>query len=259
MSTALNRMIRRIASDKRILQKNLSALAKANEDLKRAQQEIVNAEKLASVGRLSAGIAHEIGNPIAIIIGYLDLIRDPDSTDEEKADFIQRTEKEINRIHKIIRQLLDFSRPSGEFTRSVLVHQSIEEIIEIVGIQPFMTDIELESGFQAFSDNVQADPDQLKQVFLNLLMNAADAIAESPRADDGKIHISTEIDEAEDKDNFIRVVFQDNGSGISSDQINLIFDPFYTSKSPGKRHGAGIISLLHHHRGNGRHNSGRKY
>jgi signal transduction histidine kinase len=87
-------------------------LERANKELKAAQNEIVQSEKLASVGRLAAGIAHEIGNPIGIILGYIDMIMRGGLTPEEEKDFLTRVEEEISRVNIIIRQLLDFSRTS---------------------------------------------------------------------------------------------------------------------------------------------------
>ena len=111
LSNALNQMLSRISEDQENLKLSVRSIKQANLDLKKAQNDIINAEKLASVGRFSAGIAHEIGNPLAIIIGYLELLKRKDISPSEREDFIKRAESEISRIHHIIRQLLDFSDP----------------------------------------------------------------------------------------------------------------------------------------------------
>jgi len=122
LSKALNSMLRRISADKEKLRSTVLSLEAANLELKQAQRDIIRAEKLASVGRLSAGIAHEIGNPIGIVIGYLELLRQPDITEDERDEYIQRTEDEIERINNIIRQLLEISRPSNSDRIAVSVH-----------------------------------------------------------------------------------------------------------------------------------------
>lgn len=245
LSKSLNSMIKRISEDKEKLRSTVRSLEKANYDLKQAQKEIIRAEKLASVGRLSAGIAHEIGNPIGIIIGYLDLLKQKDIEDKDKNEFITRTEKEITRINTIIRQLLDFSRPSKEGMKAVSAHELIEDVSNVVNVQPFMSNIHLELSLKAEKDIVHADPNQLQQVFLNLMINAADAISLSENSQDGRIMIKSDIVsgsnfDLKDQKNLIKLMFIDNGIGIPGETLGNIFDPFFTTKEPGKGTGLGL-------------------
>jgi len=245
LSKSLNSMLMRISKDKEKLRSTVQSLEKVNSDLRQAQKEIIRAEKLASVGRLSAGIAHEIGNPIGIIIGYLDMLKQKDIKDKEKNDFITRTEKEINRINTIIRQLLDFSRPSKEGMKAVSAHEIIEDVSNVVNIQPFMSGINLELSLKAEKDIVRADSNQLQQVFLNLMINAADAISSSAIGQDGKIIIKSEVVsdsdfDLKDQKNLLKVMFIDNGVGIPKETLGNIFDPFYSTKEPGKGTGLGL-------------------
>ena len=138
LSRALNNMLKHIAADKEMLRAAVKSLEKANLDLKQAQQDIIRAEKLASVGRLSSGIAHEIGNPIGIVTGYLELLKQNDIADEDRKEFIIRTENEINRINTIIRQLLDFSRPASRGFQAVSVHAIVSDVIDAFKFQPLM-------------------------------------------------------------------------------------------------------------------------
>ncbi len=242
VSKALNRMLHRISTGKEALRHTIRSLEKANTELKKAQNDIIRAEKLASVGRLAAGIAHEIGNPIAIVMGYLELLRQPEIAEEEKTDFITRTESEVSRINGIIRQLLDFSRPSDGDQKEVQVHGILEDTAAMFRFQPRMSDISLNLSLCADTDTVKADPAQLRQIFLNLMMNAADAIASSGKDMPGTIIISTsaELIEKQAALPLLRIEFQDNGSGIAEKDLGNIFEPFYTTKDPGKGTGLGL-------------------
>ena len=245
LSKSLNIMLKRISADKEKLRSTVLSLEKANLELKKAQKEIIQAEKLASVGRLSAGIAHEIGNPIGIVIGYLDLLKQEDITAEERDEYIQRTEAEIERINTIIRQLLEVSRPSRSDRAAVSVHQLIDDTVSVLQVQPLMSNIELSLKPAAEEDNVLADSDQLRQVFLNLIINAADAISVEGQDSDGKLEITTALETDVDPDTEnpatqLNIMFCDDGPGIDEESLGNIFDPFYTTKDPGRGTGLGL-------------------
>jgi signal transduction histidine kinase len=245
LSASLNSMLRRISADKEKLRSTVNSLEVANLELKKAQEEIIRAEKLASVGRLSAGIAHEIGNPIGIVMGYLELLKQKDTTDSEKEEFIQRTEDEIERINTIIRQLLEISRPSKTGLKVVAVHDLIDDIAQVLNVQPLMSNMELKCILEAQNDTVLADATQLRQVFLNLIINAADAISSTDNTVNGKLVIKSDLisekqEQAEIPRQLLRITFSDNGPGISENDIGNIFDPFYTTKDPGKGTGLGL-------------------
>ena len=245
LSRALNNMLTHIAADKEKLRTTVKTLEKTNIELKKVQQEVIRAEKLASVGRLSSGIAHEIGNPIGIVTGYLELLKQNDLSEEDRGEFILRTENEINRIHTIIRQLLDFARPSSDSSQAVAVHEIVNDIVETVKLQPVMSQIDLQLDLEAQSDSVIADPNQLRQVFLNLLLNAADAVGHAKERLNGRITIKTEVElnsQADTKDQtcVLKIEIIDNGFGIKKEDMDNIFDPFYTTKEPGKGTGLGL-------------------
>ena len=245
LSGALNSMLRRITADKETLRSTVNSLELANMELTKAQAEIIRAEKLASVGRLSAGIAHEIGNPIGIVMGYLELLKQKDIPDTERKEYIHRTEEEIERINTIIRQLLEISRPSNAGLKVVSVHDLIDDTAQVLNVQPLMSNIDLDCHLDAPNDRVLADSNQLRQVFLNLIINAADAISSEDKAIKGKLTIqSSLVDEKrqppENNRSFLNIMFIDNGPGIPEDNIGNIFDPFYTTKEPGKGTGLGL-------------------
>ena len=245
LSGSLNSMLRRISADKEKLRSTVNSIEKANLELKRAQEEIIRAEKLASVGRLSAGIAHEIGNPIGIVMGYLELIKQKDIPDAERNEYLHRTEAEIERINTIIRQLLEISRPSNAGLKVVSVHDLIDDIAEVLDVQPLMSGIALECRLEAQNDKVLADSNQLRQVFLNLMINAADAISSEGKAVNGKLLIQSSLagetsEQPQDRKTHLKIMFIDNGPGIPKENIANIFDPFYTTKEPGKGTGLGL-------------------
>jgi signal transduction histidine kinase len=242
LSSALNRMLTRISSDKKKLRDTVRSLELSNMELKNAQKEIIRSEKMASVGRLAAGIAHEIGNPIGIVLGYLEMLKGSGIGDEDKADFLRRTEEEVQRINTVIRQLLDLARPKDTQNKLVSVQSVIEDIVDVMQLQPMMSGTIIELDLKASSDLVWGNTEQLRQVFLNLLLNAADAIQSAESNRQGKIHVRTTVLDREEmsKGTILQVHFQDNGDGIDLDKLQNIFDPFYTTKESGKGTGLGL-------------------
>jgi two-component system, NtrC family, sensor kinase len=236
LTRALANMLKRLDENKRELKSHIVSLEKANKELKAAQNEIVQSEKLASVGRLAAGIAHEIGNPIGIILGYIDLIMRGDLTPEEEKDFLTRVEGEISRVNIIIRQLLDFSRSSEEERINLNIHPLITDTVEMLKPQSGMKNITISLALNAENDNVIADKNQMQQVFLNILINSIDALSEEGSVlEDASIHVISK-----NKNSLLELEFEDNGPGISVDKIDHIFDPFFTTKDPGKGTGLGL-------------------
>ena len=245
LSRSLNSMLKRISQDQEMLKETIRSLEIANKELVKAQKDVIRAEKLASAGRLASGVAHEIGNPIGIVLGYLDLLRQSGLGKEEKQDYINRAQEEIQRINIIIRQLLDLSKPSSVTVQPISVHRAIEDLVDVVKHQPVLSGIDMEIRLDARPDTVLANADQLRQVFLNLILNASDAISASD-ALAGKLRISTDICRADAKQegapagDWLVVEFADNGTGMDEEQIGLVFDPFYTNKPPGKGTGLGL-------------------
>lgn len=239
LSTSLNRMLDRIETDKLRLKDSLVDLEEANKEIKARQNELIRAEKLASVGRLSAGIAHEIGNPIGIVLGYLDMLGHQNLSRTEAEDYINRCQKEIQKINTIIRELLDFSRPSNQKEpETVSVHALIKETMDLLAVQPVMRNVSQKYDLDAARDYVSAYPDKLRQVFVNLVLNAADALSTNPPENSEIIIRSGITTDAIQKEEWLRVEISDNGVGIRQTDLETIFDPFYTTKEPG--HGTGL-------------------
>lgn len=252
LSRALNMTLRGLEDSKAELRESIESLENTNRELRQAQEEIVRSEKLASIGRLASGVAHEIGNPIGIALGYLDLLKGGDLKKREQKDFIARIEKEIDRINRTIRNLLDFSRPSKGEVKAVSVQKIIADMLEMLKPQPMMIDIDVVVDNQAAQDTVLADPDRLKQVILNIVMNAVDAMAahDTKNGSDGKrLSITTRVVQesqpgSSDTTAQVHIDCVDNGPGIAAEDLSRIFDPFYTTKEPGKGTGLGLSVSL---------------
>jgi two-component system NtrC family sensor kinase len=245
LDKALNRMLRRISDDKRKLHSTIQSLEETNCELKKAQNDMIRAEKFATVGRLSSAMAHEIGNPIGIVLGYLELLKQEEISEKEKKEFIDRAENEINRINIIIKQLLDFSRPSDGGFKAVSVHEIVKDVADVLKLQPMMLNIELALSLLAEKHRVMANPNQLRQVFLNLILNASDAISSVGNNFRGEITIKSEVAVNHEPDGSIhlpalKITCCDNGLGIPQKNLDKIFDPFFTTKEPGKGTGLGL-------------------
>ena len=273
LSQALNSMLQRLAENKDELRQHVISLEQANLELKRTQEEVIFSEKLASVGRLAAGIAHEIGNPIGIVLGYLELLQRDDIDQAERLELNNRMGNEIQRINQTIRQLLDFSRPGSRDRQPISVHPLIQDTLDVLEHQLRQQRIKVVLELEAQPDRVFANADQLKQVFLNLTVNAADAMeATSERPQGGQLRVRTRSFEGESlvkesaggqplrrstdpsatdysqlrrthgttEDRWIEIQFADTGIGITQEDQGRIFDPFFTTKEAGKGTGLGL-------------------
>ena len=236
---SLNMMLKRLEENKQDLKAHISSLEKANIEIKKGQDEIIRSEKLASVGRLATGVAHEIGNPTGIILGYLELLKGEGLKEEERQDFLYRIESETTRVNQIIRQLLDFSRPASGEDKQTSVHDLVMDTVNMLKPQPMMAHVQIRPVFKASKDSVWADPNQLKQVFLNIIMNSADAMAGDEVSYDNTTAKTLTI-ETIDREDFVGLSFTDTGPGISEEKLIDIFDPFYTTKEPGRGTGLGL-------------------
>lgn len=243
LALSLNGMLSRIESDRKALQATVDQLSEANEQLRQNQQEMIRTEKLASVGRLAAGLAHEIGNPLGVIQGYLGLLGQVEGSEAEKQEYLARAEGELQRINALVRRLLDFARtPQGE-RELFSVHSLLEEVVTMIRVRSGMENIKIDCAIEAETDTVYADPDQLKQVLVNCLLNSADAVTAAHHRSGGAITLSTDqcTQQAEEgQSEFLRVRIRDNGVGIAEQDLALVFDPFFTTKEPGKGTGLGL-------------------
>jgi signal transduction histidine kinase len=241
LSMALNGMLYRIESDRVQLRNSVTSLEIANSELLKTQKEMVRTEKIASVGRLSAGLAHEIGNPIGIVQGYVELLQQPDLDQAEKQQFAQRAISELDRVNKLIRQLLDYAGSSSNEMSVVNLAQLIDEVCEIVAFKKYNPPISLIKEISA-NIFIECDSDNLRQVILNCLLNALDAL-ESKNGDfERQIIVKAEkVVEDESNQTNVHISIEDNGTGIEEKDLDVIFDPFFTTKDQGKGTGLGLF------------------
>jgi two-component system, NtrC family, sensor kinase len=215
------------------------ALNQMTSSLLLQREQLIRTEKLASVGQLAAGVAHEIGNPLAAVLGYAEILRSEASaggtgsvlTPEERRDALDRVKAETQRIHRIIQDLLEYSRPTREeaqATEPLAVLRSAEALLRP---QARFRAVTVAARPEAGPwPAVLVSPGRLRQVFVNLLLNAADAM-------EGKGTVEVEATAAGDQ---VRLLFRDRGPGVSPELERKIFDPFFTTKSPGQGTGLGL-------------------
>jgi two-component system NtrC family sensor kinase len=206
------------------------------------QLQFLHASKLASVGELATGVAHEINNPLAIIMASNGVIRDIIDPELDLDDSPENIRKELDNIDMAIlrargitRQLLDYGRKNPPQPVLCDLNQILDEVLGGFKEREFeIENIEIIRNYNSDLPKILVDPDQIRQVFLNLINNAGDAITGS-----GTITISTTNDNKN-----VRVTVTDTGRGMTSDQIKKIFDPFYTNKEAGKGTGLGLSVSL---------------
>lgn len=193
------------------------------------QRQILQSEKLASIGRLAAGVAHEINNPLTGVLTFSHLLKERSKEEDDKKD-LDVIIQETKRVRDIVRNLLDFARQSTPNKESINLNEILQQLLKLVTSQKEFRKIKIEEAYDANLPEILADKNQIQQVFLNLLMNAGEAIE-----GEGRITISTTHDE----DN-IQVSICDSGCGIADEEMDKIFDPFYTTKPVGQGTGLGL-------------------
>ncbi|WP_437306065.1 ATP-binding protein [Sorangium sp. So ce388] len=243
LGASLALMTGRLRADEESLRAKIAEVERYAADLKRAQERLVRSERLASVGRLSAGLAHEIGNPIAAILGLQELLLAGGLTPAEERDFVDRMKRETERIHRILRDLLDFARPAaggaGEAAEageepSGSVAEAIDDVVSLVAPQKAFRGVELGRDVAPDVPRVPLSHGRLVQVLLNLLLNAADAV---PRArGDARVAVRA----SRGADGAARIEVEDNGPGIAEAVRDTLFEPFITTKQVGEGTGLGL-------------------
>ena len=216
-----------------------------NTDEKAHQAETMRAGQLASIGELAAGVAHEINNPINGIINYAQILLDDSDESSSQGEILSMLIKEGERIADIVRNLLSFARQHGEEIANISLRIVIDEALELIRHQLIKDGITITMELPDDMPLVRANPQQLQQVFLNLLSNARPALNQRFKGKDPnkKVFVTGNIINLEGK-TFVRARVTDYGIGISHQIIDKIFDPFFSSKNPGEGTGLGL-SISH--------------
>lgn len=199
------------------------------------EKQLIHTQKMESIGTLAAGIAHEVGNPLASISALVQ-VAERNTEDVFIKEKLGLVKNQVTRISKIIRDLVDFSRPSNFELQRVNINECLKESIEITKVGTKAKNISFEVKLSDDIPNLPLVADQLEQVFVNILLNAVDAINDSKNADKENT-ITIESAMADDE---VIIAFTDTGSGISEQNQNKIFEPFFTTKSQGKGTGLGL-------------------
>jgi len=194
-------------------------------NLAEAQTQLYHSDKLASIGRLAAGVAHEINNPLTGVLTYSSFLLKRSKDDPEMKSDLEVIVRETKRCRDIVKDLLDFARPISAAKKSANINDVIERALNIVANQLNFRNIAVQKQYADTLPDVNIDEGQLQQVFINLLVNAADAIGD----DGGEIAIHTRTVQFQGK-NYVQVDVTDNGCGIAKENIPKIFEPFYSTK-----------------------------
>ena len=274
ITESVNATADRLIAGQEVLAENVRSLDETNVALVEARNEVIQAARLASVGTLAAGIAHEVGNPLTTIIGYADVALRRVEADQGDPELLESIRSEAQRIDGIVRGLLDFARPQPDEIAPVRVDEVVKAVRELLETQGRLGQIEHTWTLDDGCPPVLADPRHLEQVLVNLLLNASDAVkdagaprievalwseagpAANPlrrRGDDppgvnymhrrrvARAFAVEALGTVETAQRVVVVSVSDNGPGLPSADQTHVFDPFFTTKEPGKGTGLGLF------------------
>ena len=215
------------------------------ETLQDTQDQLVRTEKLASIGQLAAGVAHEINNPLGSVLLYADILcKDTPEEDVQQREDLQMIIREANRCKTIVNDLLNFSRQNEVLAQTIDLNEMLRQLAREHRKQELYQNIELIEDLDPAIPAIQADPLQIHQVLVNLMKNSAEAMP-----DGGQLTLRTRSGPTP---GVIALEVQDTGSGISQDNMKRIFTPFFTTKPIGKGTGLGLAiayGIVKMHRG----------
>ena len=209
-----------------------------------AEEQIAQADKLASIGQLSAGIAHEINNPLGIILGYTQLLLRQEDRQTEKHQDLKTIEKHVRNCKTIVEDLLNFARTSSPKENQIQIDAALDEVVNFVQQHAALDHVKIEKNYDTSVPRMMLDEKKIKQVFMNLIMNARHAIGHH-----GTLSLSTTY-QSDDSQVIVRI--SDTGYGIEKKNLSRIFDPFFTTKPTGEGTGLGLsvsYGIIKNHNG----------
>ncbi len=230
LSASYNQMVEALVESRQETEQHIKSLEATNIELRQMQEQLIQSEKMASVGELAAGLAHELGNPLAALIGYLELLKSQISQ-ADQWDILKRSLIEAERIDFLVRELLNFSRPATRLApEKINLNLELDYCVDLLQHQGSLVDIEVVSNYSASLPDVVCCRERLRQVFINILLNAVQACESS-----GLIALETDFNRLS-----VVIKIKDNGCGMTANVLNKIFDPFFTTKPSGKGTGLGL-------------------
>ena len=232
LAESFNAMSSTLEQKQQEVTSHVAALEQVNRDLQQAREEAIRSEKMASVGLLAAGTAHEIGTPLASVMGYAEILAQELEHNPAHADYLARIMDSCGRIDRIVKGLLEYARPKQTVHEPVDLSLLMQATVELLQHQGFFKGIKLTMTTEPASSLASLDPHQLQQVLINLLINASDAMPQG-----GEIKLA--LKQGADKKILLLEVW-DTGTGIAPEHLGKLFDPFFTTKSPGKGTGLGL-------------------
>ena len=228
----------------RELEIKIETLNQTYEILSEMQKRVIQSEKLAAVGELAAGVAHELNNPLTTVIGLTDLLLEDEKKNSEKWDDLNKIKEQSARCGKIIANLLQFARQHHLEKKPERINEVVEKALELTQYQLETSGTKVVKDLDPSIPPVKLNSNQMQQVFINIIANAGDALKGHPKP---KLFIKTEK-----IDGKVKISFTDNGCGIPDNIIGKIFDPFFTTKEVGKGTGLGLsisYGIVHDHGG----------
>jgi signal transduction histidine kinase len=227
------------------IEQSRSELEKTVDSLKTTQAQLIQSEKLSAVGEFVAGVAHELNNPLATVMGFSELLKDA-PVEPQYRRYLDMVFKSSQRCQKIVQSLLSFSRRHQPERKPVCLNNLVEEVLEIVAYSLRTSNVEVITQLDPHLPLVLADSHQIQQVVLNIINNARQSI--EGKTTEGKIKIITGV-----ANHHVSIAIQDNGPGISKENLQRIFNPFFTTKEVGKGTGLGLsicYGIIKEHGGN---------
>ncbi|MGE4545162.1 MAG: sensor histidine kinase [Pedobacter sp.] len=229
LATSFNLMVDALRNSRQRTDQHIRSLQQANQELEETRGELLRSEKMASIGHLAAGMAHEIGNPLAAVVGYLGLLKS-ELPEGPHRDIVGHADTELERIDQLVRDVLDYAKPVTDKEEDLDPVQIARQAMTMLDRQGVFDSVTLVDDLPAQLPYVRMVPHRLMQVCVNLFVNARDA---SPSM--AKIRVSGGAN-----DTSVWLAIADEGQGIAETNLRYIFDPFYTTKAPGKGRGLGL-------------------
>jgi signal transduction histidine kinase len=219
--------------------------ARLYEDISRAKVQMQRADRLASLGTLTAGLAHEIRNPLVAIKTFTQLLPERFDDSEFREHFLNVTAGEVDRISSLVTELLDFARPSQPKLNKEDLNQVVEKMLLLVDTESHKKNVQVVKKYYELLPPVVLDQEQIKQVLLNILLNAVDATPE-----DGTISVTTKPVKRNGSIDYVQIEISDTGKGIANEDLDKVFTPFYTTKHEGSGLGLAIsYQIIQEHQG----------